>query len=192
MNQHKTALRQQLRLLRREMGQQQRSIESVQIMSLLEAQPCFQKAHIVLCYAAMEEEVNTNPLIKKWHRSKTLLLPVVEGNHLQLKTFVDEENMQTGAFGIQEPTGPVFKNYASIDLILIPGLGFDTQGGRIGFGRGFYDRLLQHPSLHNTPKWGLAFDAQLIQHIPMEQHDIKMDAIITPNQFYLCKQPQIQ
>lgn len=153
-------------------------------MSLLEAQACFQKAHVVLCYASMAEEVDTIKLMTKWSHTKQFLLPVVKGDNLVIKELDAIEAMQSSSFGILEPTGKEFQDFQTIDLILIPGLAFDKNGGRIGFGRGFYDRLLKNPTLVNVPKWGLAFKAQIVEAVPMEPHDVMLDAVLAPDIIY--------
>jgi 5-formyltetrahydrofolate cyclo-ligase len=85
--------------------------------------------------------------------------------------------MQAGEqFGIGEPTGPEFTDLESIDMIIVPGVAFDREGNRMGRGRGFYDRLLS-----TTPhafKVGVAFGFQMVEQVPTEPFDIKMNKVI--------------
>ena len=86
--------------------------------------------------------------------------------------------MQAGEqFGIGEPTGPEFTDLESIDMIIVPGVAFDSHGNRMGRGRGFYDRLLK--STPNAAKIGVGYDFQLLDTIPVEPHDVPMDCVIT-------------
>jgi 5-formyltetrahydrofolate cyclo-ligase len=80
-------------------------------------------------------------------------------------------------FGIGEPTGEEFTNLDAVELIMVPGVAFDRTGNRMGRGRGFYDRLLK--STPNATKIGLAYDFQMMDAIPTEPHDVKMNLVIT-------------
>jgi 5-formyltetrahydrofolate cyclo-ligase len=70
-----------------------------------------------------------------------------------------------------------------LDLIMVPGVAFDRRGARMGHGKGYYDKLLQHARL-NTPLVALAFECQLFEEIPVAEHDIFMDRIITEDHVY--------
>ncbi|MAH80946.1 MAG: 5-formyltetrahydrofolate cyclo-ligase, partial [Rickettsiales bacterium] len=84
-----------------------------------------------------------------------------------------------GKFGIMEPKSSKEKKKIYTNQIwLVPGLGFDKAGNRIGFGKGIYDQLL---SKSNNYKIGIGYDIQLIKKVPIEKHDIKMNTIITNN-----------
>ena len=83
-------------------------------------------------------------------------------------------------FGILEPVGEIFEAYNLIDLMIIPGVAFDTSLHRMGRGRGFYDRLL---SVAETVKIGICFDFQLVERVPVEEFDVPMNNVITPNGF---------
>ncbi|MDL2305912.1 5-formyltetrahydrofolate cyclo-ligase, partial [Bacteroides sp. OttesenSCG-928-D19] len=80
--------------------------------------------------------------MEKWSKTKTIILPVVEGGILQLRTYSTPENLDTGLYGIKEPSGEYFTNYHLIDLAIIPGMAFDASGNRLGRGKGYYDKLL--------------------------------------------------
>jgi 5-formyltetrahydrofolate cyclo-ligase len=105
-------------------------------------------------------------------------LPVVVGDKLELKQFEGVEKMKKGAFNIMEPQGEAFSDFDSIDLAIIPGVGFSPQGARLGRGKGYYDRLL--PNLR-CPKIGLALPCQIADEIPTEEWDIPMDEVIFGN-----------
>lgn len=127
-------------------------------------------AHTVLLYHALPDEVDTQMLIDNaLYTGKQVLLPKVVGDVLELRIYNGE--LQLGAFGIQESVGPVFTAFEKIDLSIIPGMAFDAYGNRLGRGKGYYDRLL--PLIH-TPKIGICFPFQRVEHVPVEEHDVKV------------------
>lgn len=105
------------------------------------------------------------------------MLPTVVGDTLQLHEYVNDQLLDTSAtFGIQESQGPIFTDYTKIDLAVIPGMAFTLNGDRLGRGKGYYDRLLTHLT---CPLVGLAFPFQIVDTIPTELHDRKVDEVIT-------------
>jgi len=87
-------------------------------------------------------------------------------------------DLEVGHFGIREPRlGCEALEWNQLDLVLVPGLGFDRMGGRIGRGKGFFDRLL---TLVRGVKCGVAFEEQVCELIPVEAHDVRMDSLVTP------------
>lgn len=108
---------------------------------------------------------------------KRILLPVVVGDDLELRLYTRPEDLKPGAYGIEEPTGELFTDYADIDFIAVPGVAFDRNGNRLGRGKGYYDRLL--PRIPSAYKAGICFPFQLVEEVPAEPFDIRMDEIIT-------------
>ena len=155
-------------------------LQSAKILAALETHPAFRTAHTVLLYHSLKDEVDTHEFIRKWSSKKQILLPVVVGNELEVRKYTTPEELVQGAFGIKEPMGELFTNYALIDLIVVPGVAFDTKGNRLGRGKGYYDRLLPHiPSAY---KAGICFPFQIVEEVPAESFDIRMDEIITYNE----------
>lgn len=154
-----------------------RSTQSAEILATLESHPLFRAAHVVLIYHSLKDEVDTHDFIDKWSREKIMLLPVVKGDELEIRRYTAPENMAKGPFGIGEPTGRAFTDYDSIELAVVPGVAFDRQGHRLGHGKGYYDRLL--PRLKRAYMIGVCFPYQIISQIPAEEHDIRMDEIIS-------------
>ena len=97
------------------------------------------------------------------------------GDSLELHEYVSPNTTIIGAYGITESTGPIVTDYDSIDLAIIPGRAFTPDGCRLGRGKGYYDRLL--PLLH-CPKIGICFSFQILENIPNDTHDIKVDKVI--------------
>lgn len=104
------------------------------------------------------------------------MLPVVVGDDLELRVYTGPEDLATGSYSIEEPTGELFTDYAAIDFVAVPGVAFDNAGNRLGRGKGYYDRLL--PRL-TAFKAGICFPFQLVKEVPTEPFDIRMDTIIT-------------
>lgn len=128
----------------------------------------------------MKDEVDTHTFVQKWSKKKRILLPVVVGDDLELRIYTGPEDMATGSYGIEEPTGELFTDYATIDFIAVPGVAFDLKGNRLGRGKGYYDRLL--PRIPSAYKAGICFPFQLVEEVPAESFDIRMDIIITINE----------
>ena len=94
---------------------------------------------------------------------------------MELREYNNDNDLRIGYFNILEPCGKPFFNYEEIDVAIIPGMGFDKTGNRLGRGKGYYDRLLpQIPA----PKVGICFPFQLIEEVPAEAFDFRMDTII--------------
>lgn len=130
-----------------------------------------------MLYHSLKDEVDTHAFIRKWSRKKRILLPVVVGDDLELRIYTGPDDMAIGAYGIDEPTGELFTDYAAIDFIAVPGVAFDRSGNRLGRGKGYYDRLL--PRIPSAYKAGICFPFQLVEEVPAEAFDIRMDEVIT-------------
>lgn len=149
---------------------------SAKILAALEAHPAFRAANTILLYHSLNDEVDTHDFIEKWSNQKHILLPVIIGEELELRTYTGPHDLLIGAYGIEEPVGTPFTDYAAIDLAVIPGVAFDSRGNRLGRGKGYYDRLLPH--MPTTYKIGICFPFQLVKEVPAEAFDIRMDEII--------------
>lgn len=172
----KNALRRKIKTRKQLHSIAERFDKSAIIFEKVEQSEAFIEASVVLVYWSMADEVHTHDFVQKWAVQKTMLLPVVDGDNLRIKAFTGIENMLPGSLmGIMEPTGPDFKNPDSIDLIIVPGVAFDSQNYRLGRGRGFYDRLLNH---NQVKIMGVCFDFQMVAEVPKENHDIPMDFVI--------------
>nr|WP_309559896.1 5-formyltetrahydrofolate cyclo-ligase [Bacteroides faecis] len=155
-------------------------LQSAKILAALEAHPAFRAATTVLLYHSLKDEVDTHAFIRKWSNEKRILLPVVVGDDLELRLYTGPEDMATGTYGIEEPVGETFTDYASINFIAVPGVAFDRKGNRLGRGKGYYDRLL--PRIPTAYKAGICFPFQVVEEVPAETFDICMDIIITSNE----------
>jgi len=171
----KKALRQYVRSLKASFSPEQLKDMSGEIISRLLVHPRFVEAKTVLLYHSLPDEVSTHALLLEACKSKTVLLPTVVGDELELHVFTPQANTHRGSFDIIESEGPLFTDYPSIDLAIIPGMAFDKDGNRLGRGKGYYDRLLPHLS---CPLIGLCFPFQYLESIPTEEHDRRVDEVI--------------
>lgn len=173
----KSEVRKQMRELKRQLTPEEKLRRSGLIMEQVQQLPAFRKAKVVLLYWSMADEVQTHDFVEKWYRDKVLLLPCVDGDDLVLRQYTGPECLVAGEqFGIGEPTGPVWDNLESVELIVVPGVAFDRRNNRMGRGRGFYDRMLK--STPNAIKIGIAYRFQVLDEIPVEAFDVPMDLVI--------------
>src|SRR5215831_2246324 len=142
----------------------------------------------VMVYMALPQEVQTTRIIAQarvWQ--KRVVVPVVQGNSLVAVELPDDPTqLRRGRFGILEPYGTqVVIPPEEVDCIMVPGVAFDYRGGRLGFGKGYYDRFLsQLPA--TTYRCGLAFGIQVVPCVPQTSHDICMHGIVTEQGFIPC------
>ena len=140
----------------------------------LENHPLFMKAQRVLLFHSLPDEIDTHGLIERYRGTKTIILPSVVGDHLELHEYKADSNSTIGPFNIMESEGrlvPEFE-YRDIELAIIPGVAFDKEGNRLGRGKGYYDRLLPLLRCHTI---GLCYPSQMVEEVPHEAHDIKVD-----------------
>ena len=173
----KRQLRQEIKRLKQTISPGQRALLSSKICAAIEALPGFGQVSRILLYHALPDEVDTRHLLSKWAGSKQLYLPIVDGDDLIVAPYAGGA-MKQGAFHIWEPTDTTATDPARLEWIVVPGVAFDWQMNRLGRGKGFYDRLLQQT---RARKIGICYGLQLVDEIPAEPHDIKMDLIITEN-----------
>jgi 5-formyltetrahydrofolate cyclo-ligase len=142
----------------------------------------YKKAHTIFSFVSFKSEVDTHNIIKHAIKNgKTICVPKIESKQKGIEIFKirDFTQLKKGYFDILEPdeTCPAADS-SEIDLILMPGVAFDKLGGRIGYGAGFYDRFLSNMK-KRADKIALAYDFQLLDSIPMDEHDVSIDGIIT-------------
>ncbi len=149
------------------------------------------KEKTIMVYSSFKKEACTIPLIEKLTASgASVVLPGVTGSEIIPYYCSDQSVMKAGPFGIMEPDPEKCSacEPSTIDIIIVPGIVFDKKGGRLGFGKGYYDRFLARIG-KKALKIGLCYDFQLLKDdlLPTEPHDIPMDMILTENGFFNCK-----
>lgn len=175
----KNELRQRMLTARASLSREQVDTMSRLIASRLEQLEPLGRAHCIMAFASIKNEIDLNCWIEKQLvQGKTLLLPRVEKDgQLAAVEFRGWENTTAGPFGISEPIGEPFASEL-IDVVLVPGLVFDARGYRLGYGKGYYDRFL--PCLRRDAfRCGLCYDFQVVDDIAPHPRDIPVDRIIT-------------
>ena len=185
----KRALRDQVRAALRRIPAGERVAASAQARALLKVQAHWRNAQSVLFFAPLPGELDVWPLLSEaLSDGKRVALPrfVAATRTYEACPIQDPRlDLQIGRFGIREPNSRCTRLASNwLDLILVPGVAFDLQGGRLGRGRGYYDRLLRQ--LHGTT-CGVAFDQQVAEEIPRAPHDAPMNCILTPTRWVEMK-----
>lgn len=142
----------------------------------------YKKARSVACYYSKDSEVKTMNIMQNIIKTKELLLPKKVGHILEFKKIKDLTKLEDGIFGIKEPNR-VCQTSHKIDLVLVPAIAISRRGERIGYGHGYYDRVL---STLNTKTISLVYAKQIIDKIPTSKNDINMDFIINENEILQC------
>ncbi len=152
---------------------------SAGLIARIEALPQFAAARTVALYCSTADEVDTLAAIDRWSLSKRVVLPVVEGGGMAFVAYDRARGLCPGAFGISRPVGEEVCLPGEIDLMVVPGVAFDRAGHRLGRGAGYYDRYLGAVAPERRPYLvGLCFPWQLVDTIPAEPHDIRMDKVV--------------
>jgi 5-formyltetrahydrofolate cyclo-ligase len=156
----------------------QRTAKSRKIEERLFSLPEFKSARIVLFFASFRSEVDTIPMIRRALASgKRVVLPKVKGKELELFEIKNvDSDVSPGAWGIPEPRESALVKLDELDVIIVPGAAFDERGNRLGYGAGFYDKLL---SEFKKPTVAIAFEQQIVPMILADPHDVPVKKIVT-------------
>lgn len=143
------------------------------------ALPELRSTRTVMAFWSFGSEVHTSGLIEALHAAgKRVVLPRVDGREVAAVVYVPGDPTTPTSFGAMEPTSAEIVGPTEIDVVVAPGVAFDRNGGRIGYGGGFYDRFLRTVRA-DTPVIGLAFAVQLVDEIPRGEHDRLVDVVVT-------------
>jgi 5-formyltetrahydrofolate cyclo-ligase len=179
MKELKTSIRQILRQRKESMIPEDRLEKSKRICHHL--MRLIRDGETVMVYTSKEKEVNTIPIITAlFERGNPVIVPVIvkDDISLRLSYLRDFSVLVPSTFGVPEPIGnEILATGENVDTIILPMLGFDRTGGRIGYGAGYYDRFLAKNQ--NIRKIGIAFACQEYANLPADENDIPMDTIIT-------------
>jgi 5-formyltetrahydrofolate cyclo-ligase len=180
----KTSLRQQVRARLRAMSPEQHRADSQQLCDRLFTLPVWKQARIVLLFAPLQNEPDIWPVISAaLKEGKEVSLPKLDstGFGYDACPINSLDDLSPGKFGILEPRDTTTVMALNrLDLLLVPGIAFDPRGGRLGRGKGFYDRLLAAVS---GLKCGVAFDEQIVDTVPVGPMDVRLNCILTPTRW---------
>ena len=173
----KKQLRDQIRQQKRAMTQEQIEEKSAELGRRFLASELYKNADTIYGYLPYNQEVRTVPMLEQALRDgKRVAVPKVYGDRMRFLLMTDLSLVEKGYAGIPEPVadGPAADDPRA--LVLMPGLAFDPQGHRIGYGGGFYDKFLEEEPGH--PTLALCYDFQMLPQLDTEEHDIPVDCVI--------------
>ena len=171
----KKELRQHIREIKRHFSQRQLEELSLPIIARLKSRLTIAKT--ILAYYSLPDEVDTRQLLEDLvAEGKKVLLPkVIDDENMEIRRYTGRRDLQEGILHLMEPIGEPFADYEDIDIVVVPGLAFDSAGHRLGRGRGYYDRFLANHS--QLLKIGVCFPFQRVAEVPIENNDVCMDEV---------------
>lgn len=149
----------------------------------------YQEAEVIYLFASYNQEIDTYALIKDaLQNGKSVALPKVEGGDLCFYYIFDLADLAPGYQGIMEPCGTkkASPSVSKPSLMLLPGLAFSLSGERLGYGGGFYDRYLSNVPEGALITCAIGYSFQVLDKVPVEEHDQRVDYIVTPNGISHC------
>jgi 5-formyltetrahydrofolate cyclo-ligase len=175
----KLALRNQMRAVRASLPASACSARSEEIAKRVLALPELEQATTVLAFASIRNEVRTRPIIEAMHDAgKRVVLPRVVEDGLVLHVVEPDTELVDGAFSVPEPPRDAVRmRQSDVEFALVPALAVDPRGYRIGYGGGYYDKLL--PTLRKASTCAVAYDFQLVAEVPELPFDAAVDLIVT-------------
>ncbi len=184
--QRKQTLRAEVRARVASLGPAAKAEQSSRACQALLASPIFQAAHSILLYMPLPDEVDVAPMFEGARAAaKAVALPrFVPETGAYAAFFIGDKPLRAGPFQVLEPPPDFPVPLNRLDLLVVPGLGFDWRGARLGRGKGFYDRLLSEAA---GVKCGICFDEQIVAGIPVEPHDVGVQYLATPSRWQDCR-----
>ncbi len=173
----KKAFRREISAKKRAMTEEQIESASQRLSEQLFATDAYQNAKSIYAYLSYNQEVRTEGIIRRaLADGKRVSVPKVFGDDMKFLWIDDLDHIAPGAYNIPEPIADGPEADDDTALILMPGLAFDPEGHRLGYGGGFYDRYLSEH--HDHTLVALCYDFQLFDHLETEAHDIPVDIVI--------------
>ena len=174
----KSEIRQRLLRQRRSLNRQDIAKKSEVISNKLTELDFVRDAKCIMAYLAFRNEVDLK-LLLKFCKEKGIIaaVPRITGSGImEAAEYADSSVLQQNKYGIYEPSDTCGIDKENIDVIIVPAVAFDEEGYRLGYGGGYYDRFLENTKAVKT---GVCFDFQIVSMLPKEEHDIKMDMVIS-------------
>lgn len=191
----KTYIRKQMAMKRNGLRAEQRKIASAAACAKAQMLLESRAIHSFMVYIAFRSELDLSGLIEwGWQTGRDVIVPkcIAVDRSMILYYLRSWDELTAGAYGIMEPNpevAPTVEKGAAPEVIIVPGLAFDRNGGRLGYGGGYYDRFAEQmqgsAAGNDRPLWlGASFEEQLIDEVPLERHDLVMDGLITEHEVY--------
>ena len=175
----KNQIREQNKIKRRAMDKSEVCEKSKAAAKAFLQSELYKNAQQIMVYLPLGNETDPSDIIAAaFCDGKRLVLPVTNPQTNEITPCVYEKDtvLVKGAFSVTEPNETIPADMSKTDVVLVPGIAFDKFGNRVGFGKGCYDRLLKNTT---AVKVGLCYDYQICPQIPADEHDVKMDYLIT-------------
>ena len=174
----KKALRAEIRAKKRALTEEQIVRYSEELAQKLFAHPFYQAAKSIYGYMSYNQEVRTRAILEQAQKDgKHVAVPKVFGDTMKFLWLDDLDAVSLGYCNIPEPTADGPEADDETALVLMPGLAFDPEGHRCGYGGGFYDRYLEQHTAHKT--LALCYDFQMFDHLDVDAHDIPVDFVLS-------------
>jgi 5-formyltetrahydrofolate cyclo-ligase len=188
---NKAQLRRELQNCLLSITSEQRNEKSRKACQNLVSIPQFQSASMVMMFLSLPHEVDTSEaILNAWQLGKAVAVPKVSWQQRHMIA-VQINSLETGilteASGLQNPIAGVPVAFEEIDLVVTPGLGFDKKGNRLGRGGSYYDRFFANTEL-KASRCGFGFAEQLVEKIPVAEHDEPVDIVVTEKEIIYIKE----
>lgn len=159
-------------------------VEADMVFKTIKAMPVWQQVQHILCYWSLPDELPTHESVNQWlAEGKNIYLPRVLGDELEIVPYIGPESLDdNNKFHIGEPVGEAV-DPSCLELIIVPAVALDAKRNRLGRGKGYYDRLLSGTM---CPTIGVACGFQLVDEVPVEEHDRPLDCVVTSDEVF-CK-----
>ena len=178
--QDKSVLRKAMLARRQAIAEDERRRHEMSIIERILGLHCFCDASSMALYMPIRGEVN---LLSLWQPDqKKILFPKVTGEHLEFSSAASKSDFVEGAYGILEPVSNSSMEQSDIDLIFVPGVAFDRYGHRLGYGKGYYDRLMER--CPDATYIGVCLDEFCIDELPVDPWDACVDFVVTQAGIY--------
>ncbi len=191
IHKRKKELRRKVQEFRDSIDPEQRELLSARVAANLWSVPEFAAAETVLFFISFRSEVDTMPMIiRALEEGKNVCVPCTDaGNKAMVASHIIDldTDLELGNYDILEPRAECLRPLPpeSMDVILMPGVAFDLTGGRLGYGGGYYDRFLEKCS-PGCMLIAVAFEMQMVEHVPCADHDASIHKIVTENRIIDC------
>ncbi len=182
LGREKAALRAMIRDRRQALTPDWVAATSARLGERLTDLPEIRKARVVLGYLALPGEASIDGLLRALQaRGTRVCVPAAHGEPREYDAawLPDESGLTVGPWGVREPARPEWVGDERIDVVLVPGVAFDAHGGRLGHGKGYYDRMLARIGARAGYRVGIAFGFQIVAAVPCGPRDVRMDAVVS-------------
>lgn len=182
----KRGLRREVLARRDDLRAQERSRLSAAILERVIALPEVRDARTVMAFWSFGSEVDTGPLLARLDAAgKEICLPRIRDGEVLAVGYRPGDPVRPTPFGAMEPAAGPIVEPETIDVVVTPGVAFDRRGGRVGYGGGYYDRLLARirPDASSV---AIAFELQVVDEVPMGNLDRRVEAIVTEHEVIRC------